>query len=1219
MHSKVQIIELLQGLLGAIDNEQDAALEKLLHWLCRETGFDCALQFQLVGADVFHCTQYSGVTKTPSDWLQIQIKASDADILLRGESPLILCRDTHPLQGPLETALLQRGLGTVVLVPIRTGAKLVGFISFGIGDPTYKVLPDTVALLSSTTKLIGSALGLRLTERQSIEVASRLTTTLDALPNLVFEVDANGRYTGFMAGPEHLMAASKESLTGNTLYAMLPPDAAKVAAQALQEVIATGRASDVHFKLELADGPHDFELTGTRKSASGTGQPSAIFLIRDVTKETRLREEMQNLGKIVELMDNLVVITDVQSQITWVNAAFETQTGWRLDEIIGKNLDTLLRCADSDPATVAQVSEAIAAHKTFKGDIINQDRFGRKYWVDFNIWPLFAETGQLRGYVSVETVVTRLKEQEAAVKELAAKAAAAQTRLENALMALPDGVLVLDADERVIAINAAYHRTFPELSEIAVSGISLTKLLQAELTLGLVQNQPAASDMDAFLQQRLANFRKPKHLDEVQLHNGKWLRRISMQTADGGCIALAIDITGTKKHLAALDAVNGDLVKALQDRDAVRQRLLRIMDGADIGTWEWDVIGDDLKVGGRWGEIIGLETRTHPTLNSDKFRSFVHPDDLKVMDKSQAVDLGKENVIITHEFRMKHREGHWVWILSRSRVTKRGADGKASVIVGVHIDISDRKRLEQELLTSQTYLTHIMETNVAAVAVLTAEGTISFANSEAERVLGLSRSQILGRKYHDTAWRLERVDGSPLPESELPFTRAMAEGLPVRDMTFALHWPDGNRRVLSCSAAPLRVSDGRIEVVTTFSDITDQVAATVQLEDALSKAEEMSRAKSIFLANMSHEIRTPLNGVLGMAEVLEALLTEPSQKRMIKTIRKSGDTLLTVLNGVLDMSKLEAGKMALEEAAFSPLELAQQTQAIYAIQAEEKGLYLETFFSVGCEKFWMGDSHRINQIMNNLLNNAVKFTELGGVQMKMTCRPGKPFVIEISDTGIGMDAQQVARVFENFEQADVSTTRRFSGTGLGLSIVRQLVKLMGGDISVSSKVGAGTKIRVTLPLSEVEPSASQLVHKTDKDFTTQSLAGVRMLFADDNRVNLLVLKEMLSHTGAVITEAENGQLAFDAWAMAVERGKPFAMLLLDITMPVCDGLSALTEIRAAETAKGLRAVPAIAVTANAMSHQIADYIMGGFSTHLAKPIKQVDLFHAINTILAEKP
>lgn len=1176
MSANIQLIERIQRLLEASGADQHAAIQGILGWMCLNAGLESAALFQLGGAGTFICTQRFQTNPSDSDRQHAQTISSDAISRMAANGTVLILKTddftdkTPPLCSP----------ETLVMVPMQRQGQLVGFLSFGQQNSDPVVADDKLRLLTSMSGLITSALA------QCAPAKDHTAVTAPDFPN------------------------------GEPLDAILPADYPGISPPHLGKAVASGTFSSPPHLPDPSGVPHDFELTSIGNSTGSLPeQPNAIFVIRDTTAESRLREELRHLDQIVQVMDNLVVITDAEGRVTWANTAFERQSGWWLDEIRGKVLGASMRCPESDPDVIAQVSDAIAQRKTFKGEIINQDRYGNRYWIDFHIWPLVEEDGELRGYVSVETVISRLKEQEAAMRDLATEAEAAQTRLENALMALPDGVVVLDAEERVIAVNGAYHRTFPELAEIAVPGVKLTDLLRAGLSKRLFAGAVTEGKQEAELQKRLAQYRQQKYVDEVQLPNGKWLRRISTRTSDGGCIAIGIDITANKKHLAALDAVNSDLVNALNDRNAARQRLVRIMDGAGIGTWEWNVIDDTLKVGGRWGEIIGLDTQAISTLSFAEFGSFVHLDDIKKMDERRSADFSKGSDAIEHEFRMRHRDGHWVWVLSRSHVTDRSADGSVSVIAGVHIDISERKQLEHKLMTSQTYLSQVMEINVAAIAVMSADDVLTFANAEAQRVLGLERSHKSARGYSFPTWQLESIEGGPLPEEDRPFSQAIAAGRSVREIKFAMRCVDGTRRTLTCNAAPLLRSDGQTEVVATFSDITDQVAATARLEEALSQAEEMSRAKSTFLANMSHEIRTPLNGVLGMAEVLDSLLVEPSQRRMIATIRKSGDTLLTVLNGILDMSKIEAGKMALEEVPFVPVEIARQLEVIYSIQAEEKGLYFEVLSSVGCEKFRLGDSHRIQQILNNLLNNAIKFTEEGGVRMKLSCRPGKPLIIDISDTGIGMDEQQVSRVFESFEQADGSTTRRFGGTGLGLSIVRQLVKLMQGEISVSTKSGSGTKIRVTLPLAECDAVTPISGIEPNPAFAPNALAGVRLLYADDNPVNLLVLREMLARSGAIITEVENGQQAVDAWAAALARNEGFALLLLDITMPVRDGLSALAEIRATEAANGLNRVPALAITANAMAGQVSDYIVGGFTAHLAKPFKRSELFKAILPLL----
>jgi len=404
----------------------------------------------------------------------------------------------------------------------------------------------------------------------------------------------------------------------------------------------------------------------------------------------------------------------------------------------------------------------------------------------------------------------------------------------------------------------------------------------------------------------------------------------------------------------------------------------------------------------------------------------------------------------------------------------------------------------------------------------------------------------------------------------------------------------GNITIISNGKASINHSLIEAFVAQT-SAFLNKLQAEESLKQAKLQAEEASRSKSMFLANMSHEIRTPLNGVLG--------------------IRSSGETLLSILNDILDMSKIEAGKMEIEQVPFLVDDLIQPVQALNAIRAEEKGLQLRVHTNSGCTQPLLGDPHRISQILNNLLHNAIKFTESGSVMLTLHYQPGEPLEMVVQDTGMGMSNAQVARILDSFEQADGSITRRFGGTGLGMSIVRQLVTLMKGEITIDSAKDRGTTIRVTLPLDAADQVSPKLGSNADAAGPADvHLGHLKALVADDSHTNRLVISEMLRDSGIEIAMVENGREAVDLWEKEIAGGAGFDIVLMDISMPVMDGVSALTEMRDREDTLGLAPVPVIAVTANAMPHQVADYLIAGFDTHLAKPFKRAELLHAIVTL-----
>ena len=1123
----------------------------------------------------------------------------------------VLLKDVRDLPEDSPLRLLEPARSLLAL-PIHDGDLLTGVLAFAFVDHNPKINPRLLDMLKAAADVIETVLVRREVEAAHRVTARRLEATLAALPDLLFEVTPDGYFAEFAAGPADLMVVPPETLRGKHFSAVLPQDVSRVVQSALERTLIESRVEGIRYRLDLKDGPHWFELTGAIKPNEETSEkPNAIFLVRDVTNDMRMRDELVQLGKIVETMSNLVCITDLEENIVWCNAAFERQTGWRLDEIRGKHLSDVVRVPGEDRGNSASVAAAIRRREAYSGQTVNQDRNGNRYWIDFNVLPLHDAAGELAGFVTIETVVTKLKVQEAALAQLAKSANEARERLENAVRALPDGVIILDDENRLVVANKAYHDMFPELSPYAQPGSTLASILRKGVELGVFGDR---SDPNAWVEKRLETYRTPSDLDEVQLPDGRWLRRIHTRTSDGGIVAIAIDVTARRNQILALDSANKELSAALDERDRAERRLRGIMEGANVGTWEWNIAKDTLLVGGRWAEMLGRDTADVGLFALSEFLALVHPDDLSRLPNADQHYDDVGDGFSEVEFRMRHDAGHWIWVLSRSRVTEWGQDGLPRVMAGVHLDLSDRKRLESQLQAGRAYLSEVMDTSIAALTVLNERGEITYANQEAERILKLERSALRGRAYNDVAWRLECVDGGPLPDELLPFRQAIQKGGIVRDIRFALHLADGTRHVLSANAVPLNSGDGENHVVVSFSDITQELASTARLEEARAKAEEMSRAKSIFLANMSHEIRTPLNGVLGMAEILHGLVTTPEKQRMVATIRQSGETLLTVLNSILDMSKIEAGKMELENVPIILSDILAQVEALHRVKAEEKGLELQVLTSAGSDTARMGDPHRLIQILNNLLSNAIKFTERGHVRLKLSCRPGKPVTIDISDTGVGMTEAQLSRVFESFEQADGSMTRRFGGTGLGLSIVRHLILLMGGMITMQSRPGEGTDVRVIIPLPEAAPGAVPTA-EPEAVLDTSILAGKRLLVADDNLTNRLVLSEMLGQTGVLVTMVENGQEAVEAWTRALNEAQPFDLLLLDITMPVLDGMGALSQIRAIESARRRGPVAAVAVTANAMPNQVADYIMGGFDTHLAKPFKRRELLHALTTLL----
>ncbi len=383
------------------------------------------------------------------------------------------------------------------------------------------------------------------------------------------------------------------------------------------------------------------------------------------------------------------------------------------------------------------------------------------------------------------------------------------------------------------------------------------------------------------------------------------------------------------------------------------------------------------------------------------------------------------------------------------------------------------------------------------------------------------------------------------------------------------------------------------------------------IQDQL-RAEEANQAKSAFLATISHEIRTPLNGILGMAQAMSREPMTGRQQERLRVLQQSGGTLLTLLNDMLDMAKIEAGKIQLEALDFDPEALGRDACDAFGAIAAEKGLAL-SFEARGQPALYRGDPTRVRQILYNLIGNGVKFTDQGRVEVRLVFEAaGFAFVIE--DTGVGLSDTARASLFEKFSQGDATMTRRFGGSGLGLPISRDLARLMGGDITVESRLGVGSAFRVALPLARAGLAPAPSMAPAIARPVAPSEKGLAILVAEDNPTNQLVLRSLLSGAGVDLEVVEDGSLALEAW-----RRRAFDLILMDINMPVMDGVSATRAIRTEERASARIRTPIIALTANAMDHQKHDYLAAGLDAHVSKPIDLSALFAAIAEALATPP
>ncbi len=567
-----------------------------------------------------------------------------------------------------------------------------------------------------------------------------------------------------------------------------------------------------------------------------------------------------------------------------------------------------------------------------------------------------------------------------------------------------------------------------------------------------------------------------------------------------------------------------------------------------------------------------------------------------------------------------------------------------TLVQGVVRDISAQVRDRQRLHS-------IYQTVAEGIVLMNADGGIVEANPAAERILGLSRDQILGRTPRDPRWRAIREDGSDFPGDQHPASLTLQTGEPVRGLVHGVHLPGGSLRWISVSTAPLHGEDGAVAgVVASMADVTElrreseaRAAQQEALREAARRAEAANRAKSDFLANMSHEIRTPMAAILGYAELLAERLpvTTPveadSPAQMLHAIRSNAEHLLDVINDVLDVSKIEAGQMEVEQIEVSPVEVVTQVLEMMRPRARARGLSLSCEMATPIPETILSDPLRLRQILVNLVGNAIKFTAAGAVCVRLGCDVSADRLqVVVLDTGIGMSAEQRARIarFEAFSQADSTMSRRYGGTGLGLRISSTLATLLGGSIAVDSTPGEGSTFTLTLttgplvgvPLVETidwletttlalprrqssgRPSMDAGEVAAGAAAESRPLEGVGILLAEDGVDNQRLLSHHLRRAGARVMLVENGARAV-AW---IERGHPAVdLVLMDMQMPEMDGYAATQALRG----RGCR-LPIIALTAHALAGDREKCLAAGCDDYLSKPVDRRSLVDACGRQLA---
>jgi len=646
-------------------------------------------------------------------------------------------------------------------------------------------------------------------------------------------------------------------------------------------------------------------------------------------------------------------------------------------------------------------------------------------------------------------------------------------------------------------------------------------------------------------------------------------------------VVRSTDITKEKSQLAEL----------LRTKD----RLANILEGTNVGTWEWNVQTGETVFDERWAQIIGYALKEIFPINIDTWSRFAHPDDLKKSHTLLNRVFNRELDYYDFECRMRHKDGSWIWVQDRGKVTSWTADGKPLIMSGTHTDITERKQGEYKFKVTSDKLRDAQKLTQLGVWDWDAEMDMVTWNEELYHIAGLN-------PMLPAPTFAEHVNLYTAPTFELLKTsveKAMRTGESYQ-LELEIIRPSGEvRNVMAIGSTKIDHKAHIDGLFGTLQDITEKKQYELELIRAKIEAEAANEAKSQFLSNMSHEIRTPMNGFMGMLQLLETTELTEEQSGFTQIARASANSLLVLVNDILDYSKIEAGKMELEIKTFSIKELITETMQLFKLPANAAGLLMDATIQEDVPDRMKGDPYRLKQIISNLLGNGVKYTKKGSINLVVKAievQNDKEVKLEflVKDTGIGISTDKIDLLFKSFSQVDSSDTRLYGGTGLGLSICKGLVEKMGGKIWVDSVAGEGSSFKFSCVLekstTELENDKGPLVKQIEDQ------RGIHLLLVEDDLVSRTFIEKFAERRGWKVTLAENGEVA-----VAIFKHKKFDIVFMDVQMPIMNGYVATDTIRTFERTTQTR-TPIVALTAYSLQGDKEKCLEAGMDDYLSKPL-----------------
>jgi len=790
-----------------------------------------------------------------------------------------------------------------------------------------------------------------------------------------------------------------------------------------------------------------------------------------------------------------------------VNPAFAALHGGRTEDFVGRPLASV--CTADGAAQIP----ALAREADEKGFVEYQTENVR---LDGSVFPVAIEVMAARNQAGELLYRVGWFEDLTAAHRAAEDERRSRERFEKAFTDAPIGMALIALEGRFMYVNAALR--------------DMTGYREEALTQKTIRDLTHPDDMEAELAQ-------VERLLRGEIQSFRMEMRYLCAEDEVVWILLSASIvrdeSGAPDHFIAQME---DISEKKRSEEALR-RASRYFELSQDLVCLAGFDGVFREVGEAWTRVLGW---SREELCSRPFVEFVHPDDRAATEK-EAAKLAEDGATVMFTNRYRTKDGGWCWLewSCRAVMDEERIYGAARVV-------NERKLMEEELRAAHGALVGaseerrvILDSVAEGILSADADGRVTFANRAALELTGWSAEELVGRMQHDVLHHT-RADGTPYPQAECPMYALLRTGTGVRRDDEVFWRRDGTSFPVEYVSAPLRKEGRIVGAVVAFNNVTERKRAEAEVADARDRALDASRAKSSFLANMSHEIRTPMNGVVGMTELLLDTGLDEEQREYARVVSTSADALLRVIDDILDFSKIEAGKLELDPGYFDPRESVGDVCTMLAEAAHEKELALVWSAREGVPRALWGDQGRFRQVVTNLIANAIKFTSAGEVAVDVSWSRSvdrdELLRVEVSDTGIGIDSARVEELFESFQQADVSTTRKYGGTGLGLAISKQLVELMGGEIGATSAPGRGSTFWFTVGGETAAPSTADDHSRAEADQRSSN----RHHAAADRRGAAVDREEAAadrdrSHAEADQRTWDRGRAAADREGAAVDR------------------------------------------------------------------------------------